>query len=167
MASKQSNLSFSIHSYINIEDFFATGSDIVDIHRRGKNSNVITTKGTMILGYNLSGNICRSDIATGKFMRIIFCKAEIFHFLTRSIGQNRYFGKYPERTAVEMKLSQKLGREFRVLSPNGTWWKETLIGKGKGEQLLYLALKNQKKVVGIGNIISIETLWRSIFRFVL
>ena len=56
-----------------------------------------------------------------------------------------------DTSTIEQILSPKLGPEFwpcisNSTSPDGDWWKNVLIGKGKGRQLLYTALKNQQRL---------------------
>ena len=157
--------------YAHVQHFFSTPIDILDVYRRGKNSVVITNRGAMVLKYNLSGNVFRRDTiqSDDKFMRGFFTlqSGDYIVFSDKiNLANIDILEGITNTSNIEQILSQKLGPEFWPHLSNGTsadgnWWKNILIGKGKGTQLLYTALKNQQKVAGIGNIIAIETLFRS------
>ena len=157
--------------YAHVQRFFSTPIDILDVYRRGKNSVVITNRGTMLLKYNLSGNVFRRDTiqSDDKFMRGFFIlqSGDYIVFSDKiNLANIDILEGITNTSNIEQILSQKLGPEFwphlsNGASADGNWWKNILIGKGKGTQLLHTALKNQQKVAGIGNIIAIETLFRS------
>lgn len=157
--------------YTHVQHFFRSPVDILDVYRRGKNSVVITNRGAMILKYNLSGNVFRRDTiqSDDKFIRGFFTlqSGDYIVFSDKiNLANIDILEGITDTSKIEQILSQKLGPEFwphlsNGTSPDGDWWKNVLIGKGKGTQLVYTALKNQQKVAGIGNIIAIETLFRS------
>tara|TARA_B100000925_G_scaffold290177_1_gene274750 strand:+ start:713 stop:1606 length:894 start_codon:yes stop_codon:yes gene_type:complete len=157
--------------YAHVQHFFSSPVDVLDVYRRGKNSIVITNRGTMILKYNLSGNVFRRDEihSNDKFMRGFFTlgSGDYIIFSDKiNLAHIDILEGVTDTSTIEHILSKKLGPEFWPhlsdgKSPDGNWWKNILIGKGKGKQLLYTAIKNQQKVAGIGNIIAIEALFRS------
>jgi formamidopyrimidine-DNA glycosylase len=162
-------LSFSscIAKYQHVQNFLSQPVDVIDVYRRGKNSVLVTKKGTLILGYNLSGNIFRTknnEHGKRKFMRGFFSlqRGDFLIFSDKiNLAKIDILKGITQRTEIESVMSKKIGPEFWPQLPDGIWWKKTLFGKGRGKQSLYAALKNQKKIAGIGNIIAIETLFRS------
>lgn len=144
------------HKRIHLSEMPKDTGSCTGVVRRGKTSIISFEKGYLLIKYQLSGKIILRSDTSPPNTRAIFtlCNGQQLLWIDKiNFGYLHWC-----KTLEELQQHQKnLGPEFWPFHRNGKWWKDICTSKSA----IHKVLINQKRVVGIGNIIAIEALHRS------